>query len=39
MAKIIVSLGDNLSQVVPLNKDRMTLGRRPYNDIVVDNLA
>lgn len=26
-------------KVVPLNKDRMTLGRRPYNDIVVDNLA
>lgn len=39
MAKIIVSLGDNLSQVVPLNKDRMTLERCPYNDIVVDNLA
>ena len=39
MAKIIVSLDDNLLKVVPLNKDRMTLGRRPYNDIVVDNLA
>ena len=39
MAKIIVSLDDNLIKVVPLNKDRMTLGRRPYNDIVVDNLA
>ena len=39
MAKIIVSLDDNLIKIVPLNKDRMTLGRRPYNDIVVDNLA
>jgi pSer/pThr/pTyr-binding forkhead associated (FHA) protein len=39
MAKIIVSLDDNLIKVVPLDKDRMTLGRRPYNDIVVDNLA
>jgi FHA domain len=39
MAKIIVSLDDNLVKVVPLDKDRMTLGRRPYNDIVVDNLA
>ncbi len=39
MAKIIVSLDDNLIKVVALNKDRMTLGRRPYNDIVVDNLA
>ena len=39
MAKIIVSLDDNMIKVVPLDKDRMTLGRRPYNDIVVDNLA
>jgi pSer/pThr/pTyr-binding forkhead associated (FHA) protein len=39
MAKIIVSLDDNLIKIVQLNKDRMTLGRRPYNDIVVDNLA
>jgi FHA domain len=39
MAKIIVSLDDKLIKVIPLNKDRMTLGRRPYNDIVVDNLA
>jgi hypothetical protein len=39
MAKIIVSLDDNMIKVVPLNKERMTLGRRPYNDIVVDNLA
>ena len=39
MAKIFVTLDDNLIKVVPLVKERMTLGRRPYNDIVVDNLA
>lgn len=39
MAKLIVTLDDTLIKVVPLSKDRMTLGRRPYNDIVVDNLA
>ena len=39
MAKIIVTLDDDLIKVVPLSKERMTLGRRPYNDIVVDNLA
>ncbi|MDO8456057.1 MAG: FHA domain-containing protein [Burkholderiaceae bacterium] len=39
MAKIIVTLDDSLIKVVPLSKERMTLGRRPYNDIVVDNLA
>ena len=39
MAKIFVTLDDNLIKVIPLLKERMTLGRRPYNDIVVDNLA
>ena len=39
MAKIFVTLDDNLIKIVPLLKERMTLGRRPYNDIVVDNLA
>lgn len=39
MAKIIVTLDDNLIKVVPLSKDRVTLGRRPYNDVVVDGLA
>jgi FHA domain len=39
MAKIIVSLDGNIVKVVALNKYRMTLGRRPYNDIVVDNIA
>lgn len=39
MAKIIVTLDDNLIKVVPLSKDRVTLGRRPYNDVVLDGLA
>lgn len=39
MAKIIVSLDGNIAKVIPLDKDRLTLGRRPYNDIVLDNLA
>lgn len=26
-------------KVVPLSKERMTLGRRPYNDLVMDHLA
>jgi FHA domain len=39
MTKIIVSLDGNVIKVFILNKYRMTLGRRPYNDIVVDNLA
>jgi hypothetical protein len=39
MAKIFVTLDDSLIKIMPLLKERVTLGRRPYNDIVVDNLA
>ena len=39
MAKLIVTLDDKLINVVSIDKNRMTLGRRPYNDIMVDNLA
>ncbi|HMS28003.1 MAG TPA: FHA domain-containing protein [Burkholderiaceae bacterium] len=39
MAKLIVTLDDNLINVVSIDKNRMTLGRRPYNDVMVDNLA
>lgn len=39
MAKIIVSLDDSVVKVVHLIKDRVTLGRRPYNDVVVDSLS
>ena len=39
MAKLIVTLDDKLINVISIEKNRMTLGRRPYNDIMVDNLA
>ena len=39
MAKLIVTLDDKLINVISIDKNRMTLGRRPYNDIMVDNLA
>ena len=39
MAKLVVSLDGVVIKEVQLTKDRTTLGRRPYNDIVIDNLA
>ncbi|MEJ8812024.1 MULTISPECIES: FHA domain-containing protein [Variovorax] len=39
MPKLIVSIDGVVIKEVTLAKDRTTLGRRPYNDIVVDNLA
>ena len=39
MPKMIVSLDGVVIKEVQLSKDRTSLGRRPYNDIVVDNLA
>ena len=39
MPKMIVSIDGVVINEVQLTKDRTTLGRRPYNDIVVDNLA
>ena len=39
MPKLIVSIEGVVIKEVTLAKDRTTLGRRPYNDIVVDNLA
>ena len=39
MPKIIVSIDDVVIKEVQLSKDRTSLGRRPYNDIVIDNLA
>ena len=39
MAKMIVSIDGVVIKEVPLTKERTTLGRRPYNDIVIDNLA
>lgn len=39
MPKMIVSIDGVVIKEVTLAKDRTTLGRRPYNDIVIDNLA
>ena len=39
MPKVIVSMDDVVIKEVQLTKDRTALGRRPYNDIVLDNLA
>ena len=39
MPKMIVSIDGVVVKELQLTKDRTTLGRRPYNDIVIDNLA
>jgi uncharacterized phosphosugar-binding protein len=39
MPKMIVFLDGVVIKEVQLSKDRTSLGRRPYNDIVIDNLA
>ena len=39
MPKMIVSIDGVVIKEVHLTKERTTLGRRPYNDIVIDNLA
>lgn len=39
MPKLIVSIDGVVVKEVLLTKDRSTIGRRPYNDVVIDNLA
>jgi pSer/pThr/pTyr-binding forkhead associated (FHA) protein len=39
MAKLILSFEGTMLKTVDVNKDRITIGRRPDNDIQVDNLA
>jgi pSer/pThr/pTyr-binding forkhead associated (FHA) protein len=39
MAKIVLSLDGILIKEIKLNKERLTIGRRPTNDIQIDNLA
>ena len=39
MPKMIISLDGTVLKEVQLTKDRTSLGRRPYNDIVIDNMA
>jgi pSer/pThr/pTyr-binding forkhead associated (FHA) protein len=39
MGKLVVALDGVVIKEVQLTKEKTTLGRRPYNDIVIDNLA
>ena len=39
MAKLIMSLDNAVIREVPLDKDRVTIGRKAHNDIQIDNLA
>lgn len=39
MAKIILMSGEKPLREIPLSKARVMIGRRPHNDIVIDDLA
>ena len=39
MAKLILSMETTVLKEIPLNKERTTIGRKPHNDIQIDNLA
>jgi pSer/pThr/pTyr-binding forkhead associated (FHA) protein len=39
MAKLILSLEGSVIRELPLDKERITIGRRPQNDIQIENLA
>jgi pSer/pThr/pTyr-binding forkhead associated (FHA) protein len=39
MAKLILSMDGLVLKEIPLVKERMTIGRKPHNDIQIDNLA
>ncbi len=39
VAKIIISSEDRIIKEVELDKERVTIGRKPYNDIVIDHRA
>lgn len=39
MGKLVLSLNSAIQGEHPLNKERITIGRKPDNDIVIDNLA
>lgn len=39
MAKMVLSMDGLVLKEITLNKERMTIGRRPSNDIQIDNLA
>ncbi|MBS0390598.1 MAG: FHA domain-containing protein [Proteobacteria bacterium] len=39
MPRMVVSIDGVVIKEVPLTQERTTVGRRPYNDVVIDNLA
>ena len=39
MANLILSLDGQVIKEYDINKERMTIGRKPHNDIQIDNLA
>jgi hypothetical protein len=39
MTKLILSMETTMLKEIPLNKERTTIGRKPHNDIQIDNLA
>jgi pSer/pThr/pTyr-binding forkhead associated (FHA) protein len=39
MAKVILSMDGVALKEIPLARERTTIGRKPHNDIVIDNLA
>ena len=39
MPSLVISIDGTIIKEVALTKERTTIGRRPYNDVVIDNLA
>ena len=39
MPRMVVSIDGVVIKEVTFTKERTTVGRRPYNDVVIDNLA
>src|SRR6185503_10984915 len=39
MAKLILSMDGLVLKEIPLTKERTTIGRKPHNDIQIDNLV
>ena len=39
MAKLILSMDGLVLKEIQLNKERLSIGRKPHNDIQIDNLA
>jgi pSer/pThr/pTyr-binding forkhead associated (FHA) protein len=39
MPRLVVSIDGVVTKEVQITKDRFAIGRRPYNDLVIDNLA